>query len=137
MVDDSEIVAESVRRWLKRDGYDVVVAHDCAEAKAAAAQRHFSAHVIDLELSDGLGIDLAIWLQYTGHTAPNIFYTGHCMGSEAIERARQFGRVVIKGEDPKALLKLLQEIALSIRPPLRNTAPEVAEVALLSKRPRK
>jgi DNA-binding NtrC family response regulator len=125
MVDDSEIVAESVRRWLKRDGYEVVVTHDCAEARAAAAQRHFSAHVIDLELSDGLGVDLALWLKYTGHSAPNIFYTGHSMGSEAIEQARQFGRVVIKGENPKALLNMLREIAFSIRPPLRSTAPEV------------
>lgn len=107
LVDDSPIVVESVLRWLKRDGYQVVVASNCAEVRAIAAGRRFAVHIFDLELSDGHGIDLALWLRGEGHSAQTIFYTGYSLGSASLERARHFGYVVTKGENPTALLRVL------------------------------
>lgn len=108
MVDDSEIVIESVRRWLKLDGYEVVVATSCAEARAVASCRRFAAHILDLELEDGLGVDLALWLKQEGHTAESIFYTGHTFGSASLEQAERVGHIVTKGASPQALLRLLR-----------------------------
>jgi len=123
MVDDSEIVAESTRRMLKREGFEVVVAQNCAEAKAAVAEHRFCAHIIDLELEDGRGVDLALWLRREGHEGPTIFYTGHGMGSEALEQARQFGRVVTKGGNVKGLTTALRELVPSLRPPAKSKPP--------------
>jgi len=110
MVDDSEIVIESVRRWLKLDGYEVVVATNCAEAKAAASRRRFAAHILDLELADGLGVDLALWMKSEGHTADTIFYTGHSLGHCLLEQAERVGHVVTKGTSPHALLRTLRAL---------------------------
>jgi DNA-binding response OmpR family regulator len=123
MVDDSEIVIESVQRWLVREGYEVVVTHDCAEARAAAKQHQFCGHIIDLELSDGNGIDLARWLREEGHRSETIFYTGDTSGSEAFELAHQFGRVVVKGENPRVLLSAVRELTHSLRPTTRSRVP--------------
>ncbi|HMA96037.1 MAG TPA: response regulator [Polyangiaceae bacterium] len=117
MVDDSEIVIESLRRWLKLDGYEVVVATNCAEAMAAASRRRFAAHILDLELADGLGVDLALWLKREGHTAQTIFYTGHSFGNCLLEQAERVGHVVTKGASPHTLLRVLRTLV--------NASPEV------------
>jgi DNA-binding NtrC family response regulator len=110
LVDDSEIVTESVKRWLKHEGYEVVVTRNCAEARAAAPGHHFSAHIIDLELSDGHGIDLALCLKREGYSAETIFYTGHSISNHSVERARLIGHVVVKGQDPGTLLCVLRDV---------------------------
>jgi DNA-binding NtrC family response regulator len=53
LVDDSEIVIESVKRWLEREDYEVIVTHTCAEAKLAAKEDQVSGQAIDVELTDG------------------------------------------------------------------------------------
>lgn len=110
LVDDSEIVVESLRRWLERDGYRVVVASSCAEVRTVAAKHRFAAHIFDLELRDGHGVEMALWLQKEGHFAETIFYTGHSLGSALLERAREVGHVVAKGEDPNGLMGLLRKL---------------------------
>lgn len=120
LVDDSEIVTESVKRWLKRDGYQVVVARNCAEAKAAAAGCNFAGHIVDLELSDGHGVELALWLKSEGHCAATVFFTGHAIGSHSLERAQQVGHVLTKGTNPTVLLSVLKELVDS-NPTQRST----------------
>jgi DNA-binding response OmpR family regulator len=110
LVDDSEIVGESVKRWLERDGYQVIVARNCAEARLVAGGRHFAGSILDLELADGNGVELALWLKSDGHCPETVFFTGHSIGSDSLERAQQVGCVVTKGADPNGLLRVLRDL---------------------------
>jgi DNA-binding NtrC family response regulator len=110
VVDDCEIVIESIRRVLERGGYEVALASSCHQARGIAMERQFAAYVIDLELPDCRGVDLALWLKSSGHHGETIFHTGHSLDSPAIERAQQVGKVVMKGSGPNVLLKVLRSI---------------------------
>lgn len=109
LVDDSTIVVDSVRRWLKRAGYEVVIANTCAEARRLAQGSQFIAHIIDMQLSDGRGIDLAVWLRDNTRGAATIFYTGEDATSEPEEEVVRIGQVVSKSSSADTLLKVLRD----------------------------
>lgn len=109
LVEDSVIVVDSVKRWLKRAGYEVVVAKSCAEARNLAQARRFVARIIDMHLADGRGIDLAIWLRDHTQNAATVFYTGEAPDSVPAEDLARIGRVVVKGSAPDMLLKVLRD----------------------------
>jgi hypothetical protein len=50
------------------------VTHNRAEAKSAGREHQFSVQVIDLELSDGLGVNLALSLIEEGQSADSILH---------------------------------------------------------------
>lgn len=109
LVEDSVIVVDSVRRWLKRAGYEVVVASSCAEARELSRARPFVARIIDMQLADGRGIDLAIWLRDNTKDAAIVFYTGQDATSLLAEDVLRIGQVVSKGSAPDTLLKVLRD----------------------------
>lgn len=109
LVEDSVIVIDSVKRWLKRAGYEVVVAKSCAEARNLSRTRQFVARIIDMQLADGRGIDLAIWLRDNTRDAAIVFYTGQDATSLLVEDVLRIGQVVSKGSAPDTLLKVLRD----------------------------
>jgi DNA-binding response OmpR family regulator len=94
LVDDSPVVRRVLTRRLVAEGFDVQ-----AEATAAAARAvdlsTLSCAVIDIELPDGSGSDLAGELLQRRASLPVAFYTA---GASAVvmERARGHGPVFAK-----------------------------------------
>ena len=95
VVDDDPMTTRTVRRILGGDGHDVVVAGSCSEA--AKLSGPFAVAVLDLDLGDGCGTDLARELVERGVVAKVVFYSGSDQRS-VVGRARQLGPVFRKGK---------------------------------------
>jgi len=108
IVDDDPVVARSVARRLLREGYTVSLAGSCHTARAAGTS--FQCAVLDLDLPDGSGVQLAEELLRQGAARSIVFYTGS-LDLEQRERAALFGAVVDKGQD-------LEEVVLALEPRL-------------------
>ena len=94
LVDDSPVVRRVLTRRLEEAGFDV---H--AEAAAAAAgaldPQPFACAVIDIELPDGSGCDLAATLLRRRPQLPVAFFTAGA-AEDVLERARDRGAVFWK-----------------------------------------
>ena len=92
VVDDEEIVRESLTGWLRKDGYTVQSAHDGRAALDAVAANRFSIVLLDLKMP---GMDgLAVIREAKRYKAdlPVIIITGHGDVSLAVE-AMKLGAV--------------------------------------------
>lgn len=110
LVEDNEIVAYALRRFLGAKRVAVTIATSCEEARAAAALQTFSVAVIDLNLPDGSGVVLAEQLLYDRRTSAVVFYTGEVGTAPELRRAAQLGRIHPKGSDPAGLLQAVLEV---------------------------
>jgi DNA-binding response OmpR family regulator len=113
VVDDCEVVAASVSRVLERAGFDVWVAHSCDEARGLAASGSFVVSVLDVQLGDGDGLQLAQWLRDAGSVGEVVFHSGSPLTDQEREGVGKLGRVVAKGASSKALLSAVVEAARS------------------------
>ncbi len=95
IVEDDPVVARAVARCLLREGYTVSLAGSCRAARAAG--RGFQIAVLDLDLPDGGGAQLAEALLHEGAVHTVVFYTGSLDVAER-ERAGLLGPVVDKGQ---------------------------------------
>ena len=59
MVEDDPAFSQMLRWELEELGYELVVAHDCHEAREHCCSRRFPVVVLDLDLPDGDGLELA------------------------------------------------------------------------------
>jgi CheY-like chemotaxis protein len=117
IVEDDPVVARSIARRLLRDGYTVSLAQTCRAARAAG--RGFQVAVLDLDLPDGSGADLADELLRLGAVRGVVFYTGSLDGAQR-NRASLFGPVVDKASD-------LEDVVSALGP--FPTAPPVSQMA--------
>jgi len=118
IVEDDPVVARSIARRLLREGYSVSLAQSCRAARAAGAG--FQVGILDLDLPDGSGADLADELLRLGSLRGVVFYTGSLDSAERT-RASRFGSVVDKAND-------LEEVLAALGPfpsvaPISHTAP--------------
>jgi two-component system alkaline phosphatase synthesis response regulator PhoP len=60
---------------LKREGYDVTAATDCAGGRTEARARHYDLIILDIMLPDGSGIDVCRDLRQAGLATPIIMLT--------------------------------------------------------------
>ena len=111
VVDDCEIVAASVTRVLRGSGFDVTVAGSCTEARQLVQERRFWAFVLDVQLEDGSGLDLAEWLKRGGYARLAVLHTGSALAPDAQDRAKNLALVVTKGAPPKVLIKAVAQSA--------------------------
>jgi DNA-binding NtrC family response regulator len=111
VVDDCEIVAASVTRALRGAGFDVTVAHSCAEARRLVQERQFLAFVLDVRLDDGSGLDLAEWLKRGGYAWQTVLHTGSTLSADDQERAKDLAVVVTKGASTHILVKAVAQTA--------------------------
>jgi ActR/RegA family two-component response regulator len=118
IVDDDPVVARAVGRRLLREGYAVSLAGSCQAARAAGA--HFRAAVLDLDLADGSGADLADELLRQGNVRAVVFYTGS-LDTRQRARAQHFGPVVDKTHGLDEILSCLEPPFAA--PPISHKAP--------------
>jgi CheY-like chemotaxis protein len=118
IVEDDPVVARAIARRLLRDGYTVSVAQSCHAGRAAGSG--FQVAILDLDLPDGSGADLAGELLRLGAVQSVVFYTGSLDSAER-ERAQRFGRVVDKGRDLEEVVEALDPFPTA--PPSSQTSP--------------
>ena len=104
IVEDDPVVARSIARQLLREGYTVSLASTCRAARATGAG--FRVAILDLDLPDGSGAELAAELLELGSVQHVVFYTGS-MDFKQRERAQALGSVVDKSSDVDDVVALL------------------------------
>ena len=102
IVDDSDVVRRVLVKKLTALGLDVREESRAAGAKAMNGAE-LSCAVIDLELDDGNGADIAAALAASDPSLPMAFFTGGA-ALAVVERARTFGPVFAKPEEIGAVV---------------------------------
>lgn len=85
VIDDEPDLRTLYELSLTREGYDVVTADTVAEALAALAQRSFHAVVSDMQLPDGLGLEVLRFLSQAQRTERCVVITAHGSAENAVE----------------------------------------------------
>ena len=94
IVDDSAVVRAAVRRHLRAHGFQVTEVGSLAEARAIDPTT-LAAALLDMELGDGSGPDVAAHLRLAAPSLPIAFLTGGGDRS-VLEAASTFGPVFSK-----------------------------------------
>jgi ActR/RegA family two-component response regulator len=121
VVEDDATVARALARTLARCGLSVAVARSCAAARTLPQTFDFA--VLDLDLPDGNGVDLARDLMQSRKVPSVLFFTSSCDLS-LLARARRIGPVVMKSAGTSPILALLAPDHAD--PPQSGTAPSKA-----------
>jgi CheY-like chemotaxis protein len=118
IVEDDPVVARSIARRLLREGYTVSLAGTCRAARAAGGNFHVA--ILDLDLPDGSGTELADELLRLDAVRAVVFYTGSLDVAQR-ERASAFGQVIDKTQDLEQVISLLEPFPTA--PPISEMAP--------------
>jgi len=108
VVEDDVAVARALCRTLTRAGFTVVSARSCSDARSL--EQVFDATILDLDLPDGNGVDLARALMAEAR-APNILFFTSCTDPTLLARARCLGSVVMKSLGTGPILSWLETTA--------------------------
>jgi ActR/RegA family two-component response regulator len=106
VVEDDAMVARALSRTLARRGFVVSIARSCSAARALTQRFDFA--VLDLDLPDGNGVDLARELIAKGRVPSVLFFTGSS-DATLLERARRVGTVVMKVSGTSQVLAHLSQ----------------------------
>ncbi|MEO8905954.1 MAG: response regulator [Polyangiaceae bacterium] len=121
VVEDDVAVARALSRTLARRGFSVTMCRSCTAARTLT--HTFDSAVLDLDLPDGSGVDLARELIAGGKVPSVLFFTGSC-DNAMLARARRIGTVVMKAEGTSPILAFLGAIAPEhAAPPQSQTTP--------------
>lgn len=104
VVEDDVAVARALSRTLARRGFAVAVARSCTAARSFNESFDFA--VLDLDLPDGNGVDLASQLLDDGKIPSVVFFTGS-RDPALLARARKLGSVVVKSSGTTTVLALI------------------------------
>lgn len=118
IVDDDPVVARSIARRLLREGYTVSLAQTCRGARASGPG--FQIAILDLDLPDGSGVDLADELLRLGAVRGVVFYTGSLDGALR-ERALSFGTVIDKARELEDVIHAAERFPTV--PPISHFSP--------------
>jgi CheY-like chemotaxis protein len=118
VVDDDAMVADSIRRMLLFDRYEVEIAGNAEEALAAFAKSAFDLTLLDYEMPKMKGDQLAIALKAISPDHPVVMFTGY---AEAVGGAD----IPLKGVDlvlgkPFDLEQLRRTLARFLPPRLKQ-----------------
>jgi CheY-like chemotaxis protein len=94
IVDDSKLARALLTRRLEADGH-TIAAHTCTREGCAASIDGVACAVLDLELGDGDGVEVAAALRARAPALPIAFFSGAPEG-EIASRARAYGHVFAK-----------------------------------------
>ena len=103
LIEDEPTLARAMGRLLRRAGYEVFLAGDCAEARRASGT--FSLGIFDIDLPDGDGVDLAAELIGSGLVRGESYSSVNAERRTGVQRAagRKSGPFVEKGSGFPAL----------------------------------
>ncbi len=104
VVEDDVTLARALSRTLARCGFSVAVARSCTAARSLA--QTFDMAILDLDLPDGNGVDLARQLLDSGKVPGVMFFTGST-DPGMLARARRLGPLVMKAKGSGELITLL------------------------------
>jgi len=108
VVEDDVTVARALSRTLARAGFSVAVARSCSAARSLAQTFDFA--ILDLDLPDGNGVDLARTLMTDSRVPSVVFFTGST-DTKLLARARCMGSVVMKSLGTSPILTWLASLA--------------------------
>jgi len=104
VVEDDVTVARALSRTLARAGFSVAIVRSCSAARSLAQTFDFA--ILDLDLPDGNGVDLARVLMTSGKVPSVLFFTGST-DAALLARARCMGSVLTKSLGSSPILSLL------------------------------
>jgi CheY-like chemotaxis protein len=113
VVDDEQLIADTLAQILKRDGFDAMVAYGGEQALQIAARFHPDCLLADVLMPFMNGVELAIAIRKMSANTRILLFSGHAESSELLDEARIKGHkfdVVAKPIHPEKLMQLLQEI---------------------------
>lgn len=117
LVEDDPAVARGLARLLMARDLSVDVALSCAAARTMPGP--YDLAILDIELPDGLGVDLAQALVLKSKICALMFYTGATY-QPLLRRAAELGPVVPKHAGPQALLDAAHTRLAEPRPRLKS-----------------
>ena len=88
LVDDDQLLLESMGAWLKTKGYDVFEAASVSEAKRFLGQFKFDVALVDLRYGDGDGFEILAACQQQSHDMPVLLMTGYASAETGVEALR-------------------------------------------------
>jgi DNA-binding NtrC family response regulator len=126
VVDDDAEICQILHRMLSKEHYSVHISQSVAEATKAVEERLFDLYMLDYNLVDGTGFDVARDIRSKGSQAPIILLSG-CDPASVAEMAEElhvfdilskpFSRTMITNavknaiESPKVLAGLAKALA--------------------------
>jgi len=123
VVEDDVTVARALSRTLARTGYSVAVTRSCSAALALTQSFDFA--ILDLDLPDGNGVDLARTLLASAKVPSVLFFTSS-NDQALLARARCLGSVITKSLGTSPILSYLTTLGSeSADPPQSRTTPSV------------
>jgi DNA-binding response OmpR family regulator len=121
IVEDEVMVARALSRTLARRGFSVAIARSCTAARTLAQTFDFA--ILDLDLPDGNGVDLARFLLEGKKVSSVMFFTGS-RDPALLARARALGSVLMKTSGAAEVLSLVEQLLFeSMEPPQSQTSP--------------
>ena len=121
VVDDEEVVARTVARWLLREGLEVEVAYSSEEALERARDFHCDLLFSDIHMPGASGLDLARAFKEKDPTVQVVLMTGNTTLQPAIEALRLHADdYLVKPFEPAALLHAARRAAEHRRLLLEN-----------------
>ncbi len=128
VVDDESDIRSLIQEILSDEGYDVTVAADAGEARAARDQRNPDLVLLDIWMPDTDGISLLReWSQQSKYACPVVMMSGHGTVDTAVEATRLGAFDYI--EKPLSLAKLLRTVERALKSsgaPARPASPGLA-----------
>lgn len=109
IADDSALARVTVARRIRVAGFDVIERDSCASASTIDAST-ISCALLDLDLGDGFGVDVAAKLRADRATLPIAFFTSTLQGA-AFEQAKSIGPVFAKPNELDAALEWVERQA--------------------------
>lgn len=115
VIDDEELVTESLKRLLKKEGYNVAIAKDAEEAMQKVSETDFSLIVSDImiPIMDGIDIveNIRQYLKQSGKKpVPEVLITGYS-NEDNIRRAQELkvADFICKPFDIKDFLEIIKK----------------------------
>ncbi|MFB3816625.1 MAG: sigma-54-dependent transcriptional regulator [Candidatus Methylomirabilales bacterium] len=111
VVDDEEIVRESLASWLQEDGYQVDVAADGPAAVAKLSQRAYVALIVDLKMPGMDGLEVLARARAALPDAAVIIMTAYATVDTAVRAMKQGAHdYLVKPFEPEELSAMVKKI---------------------------
>ena len=109
LLEDDQILSETLQLFLTREGYQVDVALSMEEAENLSFETDYDIYLLDINLPEGSGLELLRNLRHAEDTTPTIFITA-LNDLHSISEAFKLGAIdyIKKPFDPQELLIRLQ-----------------------------
>lgn len=109
VVDDDPNVVKTFKMILENTGYTVEIATNALDALRKASRLHFDLVIVDMNLPDTLGDELATRLYDINEHAKIIMITGYSNYKEQLEKNLEIIEVLMKPVNPEDLVAVTRK----------------------------